>query len=371
MKAASLFAGIGGFDLAAGRVGADVVLQAEIDPSAQAVLRARFPGVALVSDARNVDLTGIDLVLAGFPCQGLSAAAATRKAGGLIDPESESAVVWPVLDRVFAARPSFLLLENADSLGTARYADDLRTLLEALFRNGYFPHVVRLNAGCYGSVMRRTRTFILARRQAWIAPIVPSSVSWTCDVPLIGVNNQQGGATWCTQPSVTKKSSIYTLMVTPTEVRTLTPEAVEKLFGFPLGWTEAAGPKTARYARLGNSVSVDAATAALCLLLGQKFVSSTRTPSYSYKDLYPLTVPAGGGTAGSALGRFARTMDSGGRNPNYNVIERDYCLPVYVSWMQAHPDTVSDAMWGYLERIRPTIPTIRQWPSRVDVRMEQ
>ena len=371
MKAASLFAGIGGFDLAAGRVGAEVVLQAEIDPSARAVLRAHFPRVKLVPDARDVDLTGIDLVLAGFPCQGLSAAASTRKAEGLLDPESASAVVWPTLDRVFAARPQFLLLENADSLGTARYAEDLRVLLAALVRNGYFPHLVRLNAGCYGSVMRRTRTFILARREPWVPPVVPRSVSWTCDVPLIGVNNQQGGATWCSQPSVTKKSSVYTLMVTPTEVRTLTPEAVEMLFGYPLGWTEAAGPKTARYARLGNSVSVDAATAALALLLGQQFVSSTRVPSYSYQDLYPLTVPAGGGTAGSALGRFARTMDSGGRNPNYNVIERDYCLPVYVSWMKAHPDTVTDAMWGYLERIRHTIPTIRQWPSRVDVKMEQ
>ena len=121
----------------------------------------------------------------------------------------------------------------------------------------------------------------------------------------------------------------------------------------------------------GATAVVLAATAALALLLGQHFVSSTRVPSYSYQDLYPLTVPAGGGTAGSALGRFARTMDSGGRNPNYNVIERDYCLPVYVSWMKAHPDTVTDAMWGYLERIRHTIPTIRQWPSRVDVKMEQ
>lgn len=371
MKAASLFAGIGGFDLAAARVGAEVVLQAEIDPSAQAVLRARFPGVKLVKDARNVDLAGIDLVLAGFPCQGLSAAAATRKAGGLIDPESMSAVVWPVLDRVFAARPNFLLLENADSLRTARYAADLRALLEALVRNGYFPHVIRLNSGCYGSVMRRARTFILARRQAWPAPVVTPSVSWTCDAPLIGVNNQQGGATWCTQPSVTKKSGTYTLMVTPTEVRTLTPEAIEMLFGFPPGWTSAAGKKTARYARLGNSVSVEAATAALGLLIGRPGLAEVRTPAYGYQDLYRLTVPARGGAAGSALGRFKRTAEADVRNPNYNLIERDYCLPVYVEWMRAHPKEVSKKMWGYLEAVRSMVPAVRQWPSRVEVRMEQ
>jgi len=56
MKAASLFAGIGGFDLAAGRVGAEVVLQAEIDPSARAVLRARHTIPTIRQGPSRVDV---------------------------------------------------------------------------------------------------------------------------------------------------------------------------------------------------------------------------------------------------------------------------------------------------------------------------
>lgn len=369
MKAASLFAGVGGFDLAAARVGAEVVLQAEIDPSAQAVLRDRFPRATLVPDARTVDLRGIDLVLAGFPCQGLSNAASTRAASGLLDPRSASAVVWPMLERVFAASPKLLLLENADSLSTNRYAEDMRALLGLLVQNGYYPHVVRLNSGCYGSAMRRVRTFVLARKEPWQEPAPVKSVTWRCDNPMLGVNNQQGGATWCAQPSVTKQSGTYTLMVTSNEVRTLLPEAVEVLFGFPPGWTKSAGAASDRYARLGNAVSVDAAAAALSMLASHDV--SPKAPSYSYADLYSLTVPARGGTAGSALGRFARTIDAGARNPNFNVIEKNYCLPVYVEWMRQHPDSVTPQMWSYLERVRPLVDYSHKWPTEVSIVMTQ
>lgn len=373
MRAASLFAGIGGFDLAAQRLGVDVEMQAEIDPSAARVLRAQFPESRLEADATKVDLGDVDLVMAGFPCQGLSAAASTPRGQGLLDPESPSAVVWAALARVFRARPRYLLLENADSLGTARYADDMRALLQALTTNGYHMHVFALNGGCYGSLMRRSRTFVLARRSPWPKPETGRGLAWTCAVEAIGVNNQQGGALFCCQPSVTKKAATYTLMVTPTEVRSLTPEAVETLFGYPLGWTALAGSQSARYQRLGNSVSVDAATAALSLLLHGE--ATLRPPTTSYADLYPLTVAAGGGAAGSAFGRILRTSAGGARNPNTNALELEYCAPVYEAWMQQHPDDVSEAMWGYLEALRPVLRRHleypKAWPATARVEMIQ
>lgn len=370
LNAASLFAGIGGFDLACERLGVEVALQAEISDPARAVLRDRFPKARLVGDATKADLRGVDLVCAGFPCQGLSAAASTRQAEGLLDEESMSAVIWPTLRRVYEARPRFLLLENADSLNTNRYAEDMRVLLADLVRNGYHPHVVRLNAGCFGSPMRRARTFVLARSTAWSAPPKPEArVSWRVEYPFIGVNNQQGGASWASQPSVTRKARSYTLMVTPTEVRSFLPEGVEALFGYPPGWTTAAGTATARYERLGNSVSVDAATVALAMLL-QGRTARVRPPRFEYSSLYPLTTPAGGGTAGSAIGRLARTM-LGTRNPNTNRIELDYCAPVYVAWMERFGDDVTPKMRGYLEAVRSLLPAPRPWPLAVDVTMEQ
>lgn len=371
LQAVSLFAGIGGFDLAAQRMGIDVVMQAEIDPSAQRVLRAHFDA-PLTHDARVADLRDASLVMAGFPCQGLSAAASTPKGQGLLDPTSPSAVVWPFLERVVRARPPFLLLENADSLSSKRYAEDLGALLRELVGHGYFVHIVRLNSGCYGSVMRRVRTFILGRRSPWARPSVPQGLRWTSPARAIGVNNQQGGALFCAQPSVTKKAGSYTLMVTPNEVRTLTPEAVEILFGYPTGWTAAAGSNSERYARLGNTVSVHAATAALQLLLNGE--APVRLPTYQYIDLAPWTVPAGGGAAGSAFGRMCRTLvprETGGRNPNTNTLELAYCAPVYERWMRAHADDVSDAMWCYLEKVKPHLPPAQPWPTDARVEMRQ
>lgn len=373
MEAVSLFAGIGGFDLALRRFNIRVEMQADIDPSAQNVLRAQFPDARLEADATTANIRGADLVCAGFPCQGLSAAASTPRGQGLLDPTSPSAVVWKALQRIVAAKPHYLLLENADSLATARYAEDMKALLAALQAGGYHAHVVTLNSGCYGSVMRRVRTFVLARRTPWPRPEVGKGLSWMCAADAIGVSNQQGGALFCSQPSVTKKAKTYTLMVTPDEVRTLTPEAVEVLFGYPPGWTSAAGSQSARYERLGNSVSVHAARAALSLLLhGQ---AEMYPPAARYIDLYSLTVPAPGGTAGSAFGRIWRTSDAGTRNPNTNVLELEYCVPVYAKWMREHPDDVSDAMRGYFSKtfplLRKHLESPKKWPSTVRVEMLQ
>lgn len=369
LTVASLFAGIGGFDVAAHRLGWQVAIQAENDPAAQSVLRAHFPDARLASDATRVELHGIDVVTAGFPCQGLSNAAATRRHGGLLDPKSASHVVWRVLERIAEARPEYVLFENADSLSTARYAEDLRALLGLLESIGYHPYVVPLNSGCYGSVMRRVRTFILCRRRYWFAPPVEANVRWSCDAKAIGVNNQQGGAMFCGQPSVTKKATSFTLMVTPDEVRSMTPEAVEPLFGLPAGWTEPAGSNAQRYQRLGNAVSVDAAEAALSLLVHGR--AEARTPDYEYIDLYPLTRPAIGGTAGSAVGRIVRSLEL--ERGNHNRLELEYCLPVYIEWMEQHDETVTDRMRGYVHRLGRMLRSVQAtpWPRKADVVMQQ
>lgn len=370
LSAASLFAGIGGFDLALDRLGHDTVLQAEIDPSAQRVLRARFPGTALVDDAASVDLRGIDLVTMGFPCQGLSSAATTRTKEGLFDPNSMSHVVWNALERVFAARPRYLLLENADSLSSQRFSDDLEALLAAMRANGYVVHVTRLNAGCFGSHMRRVRTFILARHgEDWSFTPPASFVGWTATADAFGVNNQQGGGSFSVQPSVTKSSETYTLMVTRDGVFSLLPEAVERLFGFPTGWSSPAESVNARYNRLGNAVSVDCAEAALSLLLHGS--ARTRKPSTRYVDLLTHAQPAGRGTAASALGRIMRSLATKGgwKSP----IEWDHGVPVYLRWIDERPGTITPKMQGYIDAIRPlrAAEPVPPWPREVRVVMKQ
>ena len=79
----SLFAGVGGFDLAMSRLGVKVVASVEIDKHCNQVLAQRFPESKQFTDVTKV--TGKDLIDAGFnpsrgiitggfPCQDLSVA---------------------------------------------------------------------------------------------------------------------------------------------------------------------------------------------------------------------------------------------------------------------------------------------------------
>lgn len=57
MNHASLFSGIGGFDLAAREVGWNNVFQCEIDPFCQSVLKYYFPKTVLYEDIKRTDFT--------------------------------------------------------------------------------------------------------------------------------------------------------------------------------------------------------------------------------------------------------------------------------------------------------------------------
>ncbi len=72
LTAVSLFAGIGGIDLALTRAGVRVVAAVEIDPAARSVLARHFPDVKLFNDVTEV--SGDELTAAGFvPRRGILA----------------------------------------------------------------------------------------------------------------------------------------------------------------------------------------------------------------------------------------------------------------------------------------------------------
>lgn len=366
LRAASLFAGIGGFDLAMHALGIRPELVAEINPSAQSVLAGRFGGSKLVGDATKVDLRGFDLVAAGFPCQGLSNAASTRDHSGLFDEESSSAVVWAALERI--AGVPFICLENASSLTTARYAEDLRALLQWFTEHEYDARVYVLNAGLYGVPLRRERAFVLARLRAMPWPEVEQEVRSRCSAPIIGVSGQQGGAAWCVQPSPTLKSGTYTLAVTEDDVRSVTPEGLETLLGFPVGHTLPAGSQTQRYQRLGNAVAVPAAECALRILLAG--VPSPVRPVGRYP--LEMTVRARGGTSGSMVNRIYRSLRSG--RGNHNAIETRYCLPVYARRMTEDARTVTREQFAALAYVeeKGLLPSrVAPWPSEIDISLRQ
>lgn len=110
MNHASLFSGIGGFDLAAREAGWDNVFQCEIDPFCQSVLRYHFPKTVLYEDIKRTDFSSwkgkVDVLTGGFPCQGFSLAG--RRKG-----TEDDRYLWPEMLRVIReTRPRWVVGEN-------------------------------------------------------------------------------------------------------------------------------------------------------------------------------------------------------------------------------------------------------------------
>lgn len=110
MNHASLFSGIGGFDLAAREVGWNNVFQCEIDPFCQSVLKYYFPKTVLYEDIKRTDFTSwkgkIDVLTGGFPCQPFSVAGQRKGA-------DDNRYLWPETLRVIReTRPLWVIGEN-------------------------------------------------------------------------------------------------------------------------------------------------------------------------------------------------------------------------------------------------------------------
>lgn len=165
LTAASLFAGIGGIDLALHRAGINVVAAVEIDPAARGVLATHFPATVLLDDITKVD--GDDLRAAGFvpdrgiltagwPCQGNSVAG---RRGGLGDPRSG---LWVHVARLLAElRPAWFVGENVPGLYSVNGGDDIAVVRGDLARCGYWWAERILDAQHFGVPQRRRRIIIV------------------------------------------------------------------------------------------------------------------------------------------------------------------------------------------------------------------
>lgn len=110
MTHASLFSGIGGFDLAASWLGWENLFQVEIDPYCRAVLQKHFPNTHRHDDVTTFDgrpYTGrVDVLSGGFPCQPFSLS-------GQRKGTSDDRHLWPEMLRITdQIRPRYLVAEN-------------------------------------------------------------------------------------------------------------------------------------------------------------------------------------------------------------------------------------------------------------------
>jgi DNA (cytosine-5)-methyltransferase 1 len=114
MKVGSLFAGIGGFDIAAKEVGWSTVWFSEIDQYASLVLAERFPGVLNLGDITKIKWGGVepvDVLVGGFPCQDISHAGFRAGIDGL------RSGLWAEFVRAIRElRPRYVVVENVAAL---------------------------------------------------------------------------------------------------------------------------------------------------------------------------------------------------------------------------------------------------------------
>jgi DNA (cytosine-5)-methyltransferase 1 len=153
----SLFSGIGGLDLGLEQAGMKTVWQVEFDDWARGKLDENFPHTEKFTDVREVgkhNLSPVDIICGGFPCQDLSSA--KRNAQGLA---GEKSGLWSEYHRIICElRPRYILIENVPTLlnaGLDRLCCDLASI-------GYDAEWQTLRASAFGLPHSRNRLFIIA-----------------------------------------------------------------------------------------------------------------------------------------------------------------------------------------------------------------
>jgi DNA (cytosine-5)-methyltransferase 1 len=196
----SLFSGIGGLDLGFERAGMQCLWQVENDPWCTAVLEKHWPHIPRFGDIHDVgftpvanpdrsrqlhpqgsqqkargrprdsskaeyDLSEVDIIVGGFPCQPVSQAG--RRRG-----EDDDRFLWPEMLRIVVElRPSFVVAENVYGLVTHEGGLVLSRVYADLEGAGYevCPPIV-FPAAAVGAPHRRDRVWIVGRNQGWSAP---------------------------------------------------------------------------------------------------------------------------------------------------------------------------------------------------------
>lgn len=156
-----LFAGIGGFRIAAQRAGGECVFSSEFNPHAQAVYEKNY-GDYPFGDIKEIPACGIpehDLLTAGFPCQPFSI---SGKMKGFED--TRGTLIYEVFRIAAEKKPKVILLENVKQLVYHDNGNTLSTILNGLENLGYKPSWKVLNASDFGVPQNRERIIIVASR---------------------------------------------------------------------------------------------------------------------------------------------------------------------------------------------------------------
>ena len=173
-----LFAGAGGFSLAAHQWGAQILAAIEFDKDACDTYRTNIikrlgqntklyeqdilnlTPAQLMSDIA-LPAGSLDLLIGGPPCQGFSSHRINN--AGIDDPRNKLLIRY--FDFVHEIQPKVFLVENVPGLLWKRHEKYFNEFMELGRKNGYFiKDPITINAKDYGVPQNRNRVFILGIR---------------------------------------------------------------------------------------------------------------------------------------------------------------------------------------------------------------
>ena len=165
MRILDLFAGIGGFSLAAHWMGWQTAAFIEKEPFCQKVLAKNFPGVPIYGDIFEFDGTPFrgttDIVCGGFPCQPFSTAG-KRKGRG-----DERAIFPQMLRVVDETHPRWVVAENVRGLLSSESGHAFEDVAASLEGIGYEVVTFCIPACAVNAKHRRERIWIIAQPRSF------------------------------------------------------------------------------------------------------------------------------------------------------------------------------------------------------------
>lgn len=160
-KVCSLFAGIGGIDLALAQAGFEIVWANEIDKDACKTYRHNFPDTILSEcDIRNIKASStpdFDILTAGFPCQSFSVCGNKK---GFEDERGN--LFFEIMRFAEEKKPEIIFLENVANLTEHDNGKTFNRIHNELSERDYYIRYIIADACNYGIPQHRTRTYIVA-----------------------------------------------------------------------------------------------------------------------------------------------------------------------------------------------------------------
>jgi len=277
-----LFCGIGGFHIAASKLGLKCLYASDIDEAARKAYSHNF-GLMPDGDITKVnakDIPDHDLLCAGFPCQPFSIIG-NRK--GFSDPRGT--MFFEIVRILKEKKPKAFMLENVRRLATAENGEIIKGMKKTLEDLGYFVDYKILNALNFGLPQKRERVLIVGTRKdfgkfPW--PEKKIEMKPLCDIlekkpekkhfvseriknsrqlihksketPSIWHENKSGNVSSYPYSCALRAGASYNYLLVDGE-RRLTPREMLRLQGFPDNFEIVCGDSQTRK-QAGNSVPI-------------------------------------------------------------------------------------------------------------------